>query len=91
MKLFLIVILNSVTFDIVVQSKSNLLTDDYTLSHPENDSDVTERPMIHAARRILYASIPVFIFERVRKHKSCASDDKHLPPEYVLMSRSFSR
>ena len=49
------------------------------------------RPRIHAARRILYASIPVFLFERVRKHTSCARDDKRLPPEYVLTSRSFSR
>ena len=45
----------------------------------------------HAARRILYASIPVFLFLRVRKHTSCAQDYKRLPPEYVLMSRSFSR
>ena len=30
------------------------------------------RPRIHAAKRILYAWIPVFLFERVRKHTSCA-------------------
>ena len=42
------------------------------------------------ARRILYASIPVFIFERVRKHTSCARDDKRLCLEYALTSRSFS-
>ena len=48
-------------------------------------------PGIHAARRILYASIPVFLFERVRKHTSCARDDMRLPPEYALTSRLFSR
>ena len=40
----------------------------------------------HAARCILYhvyASIPVFLFERVRKHTSCARYDKRLPPEYA--------
>ena len=49
------------------------------------------RPSIHAARRILYTSISVFLFERVRKHTSCARSDKRLPPEYALTSRSFSR
>ena len=50
----------------------------YTLSHPEKDRDWA-RPRIHAARRILYyASILVFLFERVRQHTSCARDDKHL-------------
>ena len=48
------------------------------------------RSRIHATRRILYASITVFLFERVRKHTSCARDDKRLPPEYTLTSRSFS-
>ena len=48
------------------------------------------RPMIHAARRILYASISVFLFERVRKHTSYARDDKRLCLEYALTSRSFS-
>ena len=42
------------------------------------------------ARRILYASIPVFIFERVRKHTSFARDDKRLCLKYALTSRSFS-
>ena len=46
---------------------------------------------IHAARRILYASILVFLFECVRKHTSCARDDKRLPSEYALTSLSFSR
>ena len=66
----------------------------YTLSHPENDRDVTERAQpqvcIHDARRILYASTPVFLFERVKKKPSCACGNKRLPPEYALTSRSFS-
>ena len=43
----------------------------YTLSHPENDRDAWRywaRTRIHAAKRILYASIPVFLIECVRKH-----------------------
>ena len=32
------------------------------------------------ARCILYVSILVFLFEHVRKHTSCARDDKRLPP-----------
>ena len=47
------------------------------------------RPMIQAARRILFESFPVFIFECVRKHK--LHDNKHLPPKYALTSQSFSR
>ena len=39
-------------------------------------------PRINAARCILYASIPVFLFERVGKHTSCARDDKRLCLEY---------
>ena len=37
------------------------------------------RQRIHAARRILYASIPVFLFERVRNHTSCARNDNRIP------------
>ena len=48
----------------------------YTLSHPENDRDVNERVQgssrIHATRRILYASIPVFLFERVKVARAMA-------------------
>ena len=43
----------------------------YTLSHPKNDRDVTERDKwytVHTAWCILYASIPVFPFELVWKH-----------------------
>ena len=47
-------------------------------------------PRIHASRRILYASIPVFLFERVKKTTSCARDDKRLCLEYALTPRSFS-
>ena len=36
------------------------------------------RPRIHAERRIHYASITVFLFERVRKHASCTLD-KYTP------------
>ena len=59
----------------------------YTLSHPENDRDVTERAQGYTLRD---ASILVFLFERVRKHTSCARDVKRLCLEYVLTSRSFS-
>ena len=45
---------------------------------------------IHAARRILYASIPAFLFN-VWENTQVARDDKRLPPEYALTSRSFSR
>ena len=47
-------------------------------------------PRIHAARCILYSLIPVFLFERVRKHTSCTRDDKRLCLENALTSRSFS-
>ena len=60
----------------------------YTLSHPENDRDVTERAQGYTLQD---ASIPVFLFESVRKHTSCPRGDKCLPPEYALTSRSFSR
>ena len=33
---------------------------------------------IHAAKRILYASISVFLFERVRKRTSCERDNKRI-------------
>ena len=49
------------------------------------------RHMIYAARRILYASILWFLFERVRKHICYACDNKDLPLENLLASRSFSR
>ena len=63
-----------------------------TLLHPENDRDVTERVQEYTLQgRILYASIPVFLFERGRKHTSCAGDDKCLPPEYALTSRSVRK
>ena len=48
------------------------------------------RPRIHTARCTLSAPIPVFLFEHMRKHTSCARDDKRLCLEYVLTSRSFS-
>ena len=35
----------------------------HTLSHPKNDRDITERARgVHAAGRILYVSIPMFLF-----------------------------
>ena len=43
--------------------------------------------MIYVARRILYATIPGFIFEHVRKHKRYRRNNKHLPLEYALTSR----
>ena len=49
------------------------------------------RPRIYASRHIIYALIPVFLFECVRKHTNCARDDEHLPPEYALTSRLFLR
>ena len=43
---------------------------DYTLSHPENDRDVTEPKDTRCWQDAsLYASILVFLFEGVRKHK----------------------
>ena len=47
--------------------------------------------MTYAARRILYASRPGWVFECMRKHKCCTRDNKHLILKYVLTSRSFSR
>ena len=44
----------------------------YFVSSRERPWRHWERPRIHASRRILYASIQVFLFERVRKHTSCA-------------------
>ena len=38
-----------------------------------------------------YASIPVFLFEGVRKHTSCERIDERLPLESALTSQSFSR
>ena len=57
----------------------------YSLSHLKNDCDVTE----HAER---VNSIPGS-FLNVRKHTSCAGDNKRLPSEYnyALTSRLFSR
>ena len=49
------------------------------------------RQRIHAARRTLYTSILVFLFERFRKHTSCSRGNKYLRPEDALTSRSFSR
>ena len=69
----------------------NILDDLYFVSSQERPWRHWALPNIHAARRILCASTPVFLFERVRKHTSCTRDDKRLPPEYALMSRSFSR
>ena len=64
----------------------------YTLSYPENDRDVTQRvERINAAKRIICASIPGFFFLTREKHTSCARDDRRLPPEYALTSRSFLR
>ena len=63
----------------------------YFVSSRERPWRHRARSMIHATRRMLYASIPVFLFERVRRHTSCARDDKRLPLECTLTSRSFSR
>ena len=49
------------------------------------------RPRIHAARRILYASILVFLFEHVRKHTSCVQDNNRLLPAYAPTSHLFLR
>ena len=49
------------------------------------------RLRIHTARHILYVSIPVFLFERVRKHTSYGHDNKGLRPEYELWRHSPSR
>ena len=46
----------------------------YTLSHPETSLSTPE-DMCCKMHRILYVSIPVFLFERVRKHTSCARND----------------
>ena len=61
----------------------------YTLSHPENERDVTERAQGYTLQDASF--MRQFLFERVRKHTSCARGDKRLPPEYTLTSRSFSR
>ena len=58
--------------------------DMYTLSRPKDDRDVTVRVQEYTLEDgILYVSIPVFLFERVREHTSCARDNKRLPPAYA--------
>ena len=49
----------------------------YTVSHPKNDCDVTERALAYTLQdvRNLYASIPGLFFERVRTQTSYACDD----------------
>ena len=62
------------------------------MSHPENDLwRHLAHPMIYAARCILYPLIRDSFFKRVRKHTCDTHDNKHLPLEYALTSRSFSR
>ena len=80
-------ILNAFDAYIEVEYKHHL----YFISSRERPWHYWARPRIHVARRILHVSILVFLFECVRKHTSCACDDKRLPPEYALTSRSFSR
>ena len=63
----------------------------YFVSSQERPWRHWARPRIHAARRILYASISVFLFERVRKHTKYARGCKRLPLKYALTSRSFLR
>ena len=60
----------------------------YTLSHPENDRDVTDRVQEYTLQDTSFMRQSVFLFERVRKHTSCVRDDKRLPLEYALTSRS---
>ena len=57
-----------------------------------------ERPWRHSAcwrinaeQRIIWASIPGFLFERVRKYRSYARDNKRAILYHALTSRSFSR
>ena len=49
------------------------------------------RRRINAAKRIICASIPGFLFERVRKHRSYARDNKRAILYHALTSRLFSR
>ena len=65
----------------------------YTLSHPKYDRDVTERSQRYTLQDASFVrqSRCSFFKSRVRKHISCARDNKRLPPEYALTSRSFSR
>ena len=53
------------------------------MSHLTNDPNVTEHAQGNASKHILYASIPVFLFEHVRKHTSYTLHNKHLPLDHV--------
>ena len=46
---------------------------------------------INASKRIICASIPGFLFERVRKQRSYARNNKRVIMYHALTSRSFSR
>lgn len=60
----------------------------YTLPHPKNDHDVTERDQEYMRKNTsFYASILLFFFESLRKHTSCEHNDKFLPLEYMLEKR----
>ena len=61
----------------------------YTSSHPENDRDVTEHAKGYTLQdeSFMRESQESF-FECLRKHER---DNKHLPVECALTSRSFSR
>ena len=66
----------------------------YTLSHPENDRDVTEHVQqytLQDASLMRQTHISVSFWTCEKTHTSCAHDDKRLPPEYALTSQSFSR
>ena len=63
----------------------------YTLSHPENDRDITERVQEYTLQDASFRVNPGVPFWTHEKHTRCAHDDKRLPPEYALTSQSFSR
>ena len=59
----------------------------YTLSHPKNDRDVTERA--HGYTSCMRNPVP--FFKALEKTHGFARDNKRLPPEYALTSWSFLR
>ena len=63
----------------------------YFVSAQEQPWRHSTRRRINASKCISCASIPVFLFEHVRKHRNYVHDDKHLILYHTLTSQSFSR
>ena len=62
----------------------------YFVSSRERPWRHSARHRINAEKRIICASIPGFLFERVRKHRSHARDNQRVILYHALTSRSFS-